>query len=281
VKEQDDLDRQIKEEINRKYEDESTEINYREVSRSRRFILGTTALVLALLFIVSVTGRFLYVFGGPAFTFLQESWALSDDPIVRESRGAVTRLYADGVPGVPGGHRRGTGFNIESDGLVVTNRHLVEGAGMVRVSFPGRGTFTAKNWHISEEVDLAIVEIDAEDLPVTQLSGRRASPGDEVLVIGNPMQFARIANKGEVIGYSEHPHDRDLPYLVIEAAIYPGSSGSPLFNEQGDVVGVVFATLRDRDPGEVRGLAVDVGEVEILLTDTFSNLKKPGFLVVD
>ncbi|MFO7951798.1 MAG: serine protease [Bacillota bacterium] len=267
MKDHDDLDREIKEEINRKYDNEQTEIDYGEVSRSRHLILGTTALILALLFLLSVTGRFLYVLGGPAFTFLQESWDLADDPVVRGSRDAVARLYADGVPGIPGGQRRGTGFNIEPDGLVVTNRHLVEDAAMVRVSFPGRGTYTAEEWHVSEEVDLAIVELEADNLPVVPLSERRPDPGDQLLVIGNPMQFARIANKGELIGYSEHPHERDLSYLVVEAAIYPGSSGSPLFNEQGKVVGVVFATLRDRDLGQVRGLAVDVREIEILRMD--------------
>ena len=282
----DDLDREIKEEINRKYDEADTEIDFEGTSRSRHFVLGTIALVVALIFLLSVTGRALYVFGGPALSFLQESWALADDPIVKDSRDAVARLYADGVPGVPQGQRRGTGFNIDPDGLVVTNRHLVEDATMVRVSFPGRGTYTAEDWYVSDYVDLAVVELTGEALPTVPLADSRAQPGDELLVIGNPMQFARIANKGELIGYSEHPYGRDLPLLVVEAAIYPGSSGSPLFNEHGEVIGVVFATIRDRDPGAVRGLAVDAGEIELLLAEKSPALnetvfKQPGLFKID
>ena len=54
-----------------------------------------------------------------------------------------------------------------------------------------------------------------------------------------------------------------MPFLVIEALIYPGSSGSPVFNKQGKVVGVIFATLQSSDPVEVRGLAVDAAELKI------------------
>lgn len=224
-----------------------------------------TAFLLALIFLFTVTGRWLTVFAGPAFSFLQESWALADDPLVEESRQAVVQVFIDSRSGSPGGQARGSGFNIASDGLIVTNRHLVEDALMIRVSFPGRGAYSAKQWYVSEHVDLAVIEIEGEDLPAVPLSEQRAEPGDELLVIGNPLQFARIANKGLMIGYSKHPAEREAPYLVIQAAIYPGSSGSPLFNDQGEVVGVIFATLRDSDPSEVKGLAVDVSEIELLL----------------
>ncbi len=229
-------------------------------------MLGTTALILAVLFIFTVTARWLYVFAGPAFTFLQESWALADDPVVQEARKSVVQVYIDSAAGPRGGQRRGSGFNIDSEGLIVTNRHLVEGASLLRVSFPERGVYVAKSWEISPYVDLAVIEIEAEDLPVVPLGSRPGVQGQDLLVIGNPLQFARIANKGELVGFSENP-GREIPYLVIRAAIYPGSSGSPLFNERGEVVGVVFATLRNGDPSEVKGLAVDVREVKELLEE--------------
>jgi len=83
-------------------------------------------------------------------------------------------------------------------------------------------------------------------------------------VIGNPLKFARIANRGRVAGYQQ-ASNRELPYLLIEAMIYPGSSGSPVFNDRGEVVAIVFATMHSDKPEEVRGLAIDVRELIILL----------------
>jgi serine protease Do len=71
-------------------------------------------------------------------------------------------------------------------------------------------------------------------------------PGTEIIVIGNPLQFARVANRGSLAGYSQSGDS--YPYLVIEAMVYPGSSGSPVFNLSGYVVGVVFAVLRNSEP---------------------------------
>ncbi len=229
-------------------------------------ILGTTALIVAFIFIFSITARWLQILTGPTFEFLQESWALADDPVVEETRSAVAVIYIDSAAGTAGGQRRGTGFNIDPGGLVVTNRHLLEDAAVVRISIPNRGTFIAKDWEISPHVDLAVIDIEGEDLPAVPLAGQPPHPGTELLVIGNPLQFARIANKGLLIDHHENPA-RDLPFLVVEAAIYPGSSGSPLFNQYGEVVGVVFATLRSRDPSEVKGLAVDVRELDLFLQD--------------
>lgn len=147
--------------------------------------------------------------------------------------------------------------------MIVTNRHLLENAAAVRVSFPELGTYRAREWVVSQYVDLAVILLlEAEDLPVVTISDVPALPGEELLVIGNPLQFARIANKGVLVGYRDNS-GREMPFLVIEALIYPGSSGSPVFNKQGKVVGVIFATLQSSDPVEVRGLAVDAAELKI------------------
>ncbi len=233
--------------------------------RTRRYFIGMVALFLALIFLFSVTGRWLSVFAGPAFTFLRESWALSDDSLVEELRSSVVRVYVEGPSGPTGGQMRGTGFNLEEDGLVVTNRHLVEDATSVRVSFSNIGTFTAQQWTVYPDADLAVIELQAESLPVVSISDTPAYSNQEVLVIGNPLQFARVANKGMVVGYRENRHS-DIPFLVVEAMVYPGSSGSPVFNEHGEVVGVIFATLRNSDPAEVRGLAVSAAELKRFLT---------------
>lgn len=216
-----------------------------------------------MLFFFTVTGRWLSVFAGPSYNFLRESWALSGDPLVKELRKSVVQVYVEGSPGNP--QLRGSGFNVDPGGMIITNRHLVEDAAIVRVSFPGEGTFKAKEWIMSPHVDLAVIRLSAENLPVAVISGYTSKPGDELLVIGNPLQFARIANRGVLAGYVSN-RNRDIPLLLIEALIYPGSSGSPLFNEQGEVAGVIFATIESRDPAEVRGLAIDAAELRIFLS---------------
>jgi serine protease Do len=254
------------EEINRKYEGRDRDDDLPGASRGRRFFIGTVALLLAVIFLFTVTGRWLSVFADPAITFLRESRALSDDPLVSELRESVVRVYVDNIPGAPQTRVRGSGFNVKPEGLIVTNRHIVEGAASVRVSFPGRGTYTAQQWIVSPHADLALIIIESVDLPVVKISDRRAVPGEEILVIGNPLQFARIANRGILAGYREN-YGRENPFLIVEALIYPGSSGSPVFNEQGEVIGVVFATLRNSDPAKVRGLAVDAAEVKLLIEE--------------
>ena len=255
-----DYDRELKEEINRKYEGRSTEIDQTEHQRRIGFTARIVALTLALIFLFTVTGRWLAVFAGPAMYFLRESWALSDEPLVQDLRQAVVQIQVERPIGSPQSSSRGTGFNIASEGLIITNRHIVEDAANVRVSFAERGSYSAQSWHESSHVDLALIELQSRDLPFVDLANEPPEPEEELLVIGNPLQFTRVANRGILEGYRPNP-TREIPYLVIEAMIYPGSSGSPLFTKEGEVVGVVFATLRNRDPAEVRGVAVSAEEV--------------------
>jgi serine protease Do len=252
-------DQELIDEINRKYEngeEESLDSGRRKITRlAAKFV----ALLLALVFILSVTGRWLAVFSGPTIAFLRESWALSSDPLVNDLRKSVIRISVENRPGSGEGSLQGSGFNLASSGLIVTNRHLVEDAAVIRVSFPDEGTFIAREWRVSDQSDLAYILIDGEDLPALELSAELLQPGAEILVIGNPLQFARVANRGKLAGYSQS--GGSYPYLVIEAMVYPGSSGSPVFNHSGSVVGVVFAVLSNAEPGEVLGLAVSSFEL--------------------
>ncbi|MDW7739819.1 MAG: serine protease [Bacillota bacterium] len=257
---------EIFEELNRR-DTHPEDFHYlRERQRKRQFFLGLVAFVLALLFLFTVTGRWLSVFSGPAFSFLRESWALQDDPLVRGSKDAVVQIYVDSRAGSQGGRIRGSGFNIMTDGLIVTNRHLLEEATTVRVSFPNQGTFVVGEWYLAPDVDLAIIKLDSENLPTLSLTSEKVAEGDEVLVIGNPLQFARIANKGTLIGFRQSA-GYHYPQLILEAMIYPGSSGSPVMDMQGRVVGIVFATVRSSDPSTIQGLAVNSGDLILFLEE--------------
>jgi len=252
-------DRELIEEINRKYENGEEEPLDSGRRRAAKLAAKFVALLLALVFLFSVTGRWLAVFSGPSIAFLRESWALSSDPLVTELRKSVARISVENRPGTSEGSLQGSGFNIASSGLIVTNRHLVEDAAVIRVSFPDEGTFIAREWNVSYQSDLAYILLDGEDLPTLELSVELLQPGAEILVIGNPLQFARVANRGRLAGYSQS--GGSSPYLVIEAMVYPGSSGSPVFNLSGYVVGVVFAVLRNSEPSETLGLAVSSVEL--------------------
>ncbi len=257
-------DRKLIAELNSKYADQDDFPAAEPRQKILRQAARLVALLLALIFFFTVTGRWLSVFSGPAFHFLRESWALSSDPLVTEVRGAVVQVFAETGAGSNRGSLRGSGFNIHEDGLVVTNRHLVENAALVRVSFPDHGSFLISGWYLSEVTDLALLAFDGDGLPALPLAAGSLKIGEEVLLIGNPLQFARIANRGEVVAYRQ-AYGRVLPHLVIEAMIYPGSSGSPVFNGRGEVGGIVFATLAGGDPDQVKGLAIDVGELKAIL----------------
>lgn len=211
------------------------------------------------MFLFSVTGRWLAVFSGPSIAFLRESWALSSDPLVNDLRKSVARISVENRPGSSEGSLQGSGFNLAASGLIITNRHIVEDAAVILVSFPDKGTFTAREWSVSDQSDLAYIILDGDNLPALELSLDPLQPGAEILVIGNPLQFARVANRGKLAGYIDS--GATYPNLVIEAMVYPGSSGSPVFNLSGYVVGVVFAVLRNTEPSETLGLAVSSAEL--------------------
>lgn len=159
--------------------------------------------------------------------------------------------------------KRGTGFNIAPNGVIVTNQHVVAEAEKITIRFPDGKMYAAKDWRSKPEFDLALVTLEAADLPVAQLNQQsQPLPGDPVLVVGNPLGLKNIAIEGEVDRYLKL---KDQPEKVfsIKAPIYPGNSGSPVYDQNGEVIGVVFASLKreTEDPEQIRGLAIPVQEI--------------------
>ncbi len=135
---------------------------------------------------------------------------------------------------------QGSGFVVSKDGLIMTNAHVIEGAAEVTVKLTDRREFKAKVLGSDRQTDVAVIKIDAKDLP-TVIFGNPASlhVGEPVLAIGSPFGFENSATSGIVSAKSRSlPNDAYVPFIQTDVAVNPGNSGGPLFNLRGEVVGI-------------------------------------------
>jgi len=134
----------------------------------------------------------------------------------------------------------GSGFIISPDGLILTNAHVVDGAQEVTVKLTDRREFKAKVLGSDAQTDIAVLRIDAKDLPTVRLgdpSGVRV--GEPVLAIGSPYGFENTVTAGIVSAKSRSlPDDTYVPFIQTDVAVNPGNSGGPLFNQRGEVIGI-------------------------------------------
>lgn len=134
----------------------------------------------------------------------------------------------------------GSGFIISSDGLILTNAHVVKGANSVRVTLTDHRTFKAKVLGYDTKTDIAVIKIPATKLPTVRLGNpNNLDPGDWVLAIGSPYGFYNTVTAGIVSAKSRSlPDDSMVPFIQTDVAVNPGNSGGPLFNAKGEVVGI-------------------------------------------
>jgi serine protease Do len=137
----------------------------------------------------------------------------------------------------------GSGFIISGDGYVVTNNHVVENARRVVVRLPDRQEFDAEVVGLDPRSDLAVLKIEGEGLPTLNLAGDRdVKVGQWVLAIGSPfsLDFSVTAGIVSALGRSlpTETGDNYVPFIQTDVAINPGNSGGPLFNLEGEVIGV-------------------------------------------
>jgi serine protease Do len=137
----------------------------------------------------------------------------------------------------------GTGFVVRSDGWIATNLHVIVGGPRVRVTLRDEREFeVVELLAASPEYDLAIVRVPARGLPTLSLGDSDAiRPGDPVIAIGNPLGLEDTVSNGLV---SARRKVNGFEVLQVSAPIAPGSSGGPLFNERGEVVGIATAVLQ-------------------------------------
>ena len=150
------------------------------------------------------------------------------------------RFFGEGEPEDDDAQSLGSGFILSSDGYIVTNHHVVREAEEVIVRLSDRRELTAEVVGSDERSDIALLKVKAQGLPVVKL-GRSDDlrVGEWVLAIGSPFGFDHSVTAGIVsaIGRSL-PSENYVPFIQTDVAINPGNSGGPLFNLDGEVVGV-------------------------------------------
>ena len=137
-------------------------------------------------------------------------------------------------------HGVGSGFIVSPDGYILTNAHVVDGAKTVDVKLTDRREFVAKVIGSDPKSDVALIKIEAKDLPVVRI-GRAADvkPGQWVVAVGSPFGFENSVTAGIVSAKSRSlPGDGYVPFIQTDVAVNPGNSGGPLFDMNGNVIGI-------------------------------------------
>lgn len=190
------------------------------------------------------------------------------------------KKYFDEMPkGFGGGPSQersslGSGFIISDDGYVITNNHVVSEADEIVVRLNDRREFIAEMIGTDKRSDIAVLKIDATNLPTLKLGdSSRVNVGEWVLAIGSPFGFDHSVTAGIIsaIGRSL-PNENYVPFIQTDVAINPGNSGGPLFNLDGEVIGV-NSQIYSRTGGFMGlSFAVPVNVVE----NVYKQLKENG-----
>jgi len=187
-----------------------------------------------------------------------------------EQGGQVPRGFEDffRVPGQGPRLRRGTGtgFLISRDGHIITNNHVVEGATSLRVRLFDKREFNAEVVGRDPETDVAVIKIDAQNLPALSLGNSDSvRVGEWVLAIGNPLAFQFSVTAGIVSatgrlldGLPDRSQYSIMDFIQTDAVINPGNSGGPLVNVRGQVVGINSAIASDNGFYQGYGFAIPV-----------------------
>lgn len=182
------------------------------------------------------------------------------------ARGPQLALPEGGIPGLPEGHpfgdlfkrffeqmppgaggpqdraaqSLGSGFIISADGYILTNAHVVKGADSINVRLDDKQEYTAKLVGMDERTDVAVLKVEASGLPVVRIGDSdKLNVGEWVLAIGSPFGLDHTATQGIVSALARNlPNENYVPFIQTDVAVNPGNSGGPLFNTQGEVVGI-------------------------------------------
>lgn len=214
-----------------------------------------------------------------------------------------------GSPNAQPRQSMGSGFIVSHDGYVLTNNHVVEGADEITVRLSDRRELPATLVGTDPRSDVAVLKIeDGDDLPVVKIgSSKELKVGEWVFAIGSPFGFDHTVTAGIVSAVGRSlPSENYVPFIQTDVAINPGNSGGPLFNLDGEVVGInsqiytrsggfmgvsfaipvddamnVFRQIRDKGMVSRGWLGVLIQEVSKDLADSFGLRRPRGALVAE
>lgn len=171
----------------------------------------------------------------------------------------------------------GSGFIYTADGYIVTNQHVVANASSINVTLYNGDTYPATLVGSDSDYDVAVLKIDAKDLPAVTLGNSTdVNVGDNVMAIGNPLgELTFSMSSGIVSCVNRAINVEGTPFnmIQVDASINPGNSGGPLMNLYGEVVGIVSAKYSSYADTTVEGLgfAIPINDVQSIISDIMEN----------
>jgi Do/DeqQ family serine protease len=183
------------------------------------------------------------------------------DPFFRQ-------FFGNQVPDMPSQQTErgvGSGFILSKDGRIITNAHVVDGADTVTVTLKDGRSFDGKVLGEDTVTDVAVIQVDAKDLPTVTLGDSdRLSPGEWAVAIGNPLGLDNTVTAGIISATGRSSGDVGVPdkrvdFIQTDAAINPGNSGGPLLNEEGQVIGMNTAIIQG---AQSIGFAIPINKVQ-------------------
>lgn len=189
---------------------------------------------------------------GPAVVRINSSRTIASSPSTSQIPEEFRQFFGGRLPsGAP--HERtesgiGSGFIVGKDGRIITNAHVVEGADTVQVTLKDGRTFKGKVVGSDPVTDVAVIDVNANDLPTLSFSNAKLLPGETAIAIGNPLGLDNTVTVGIVsatgrTGGQVGIPDKRVDFIQTDAAINPGNSGGPLLNAKGEVIGMNTAII--------------------------------------
>lgn len=216
---------------------------------------------------------------GPAVVRIDASRQISSNLPENLKHPLLKRFFGDddqnSLEPIPDKFERGTGsgFIIGSDGRLITNAHVVDGAETVKVTLKDGKTYEGKVLGTDTFTDVAVIKIEAKNLPTANLGdAQNLTPGEWAIAIGNPLGLDNTVTVGIIsaLGRSSSQvgvPDKRVRFIQTDAAINPGNSGGPLLNSQGEVIGINTAIRAD---AQGLGFAIPIQTAQRIANQLFT-----------
>ncbi len=198
--------------------------------------------------------------------------AMFDDPFFRQ-------FFGSQMPNIPDEQIQrglGSGFVVSSDGLILTNAHVVDGSDKVTVTLKDGRTFEGEVMGTDSFTDVAVIKIEPEDeeLPAVSLADSEVlQPGEWAIAIGNPLGLDNTVTTGIVSATGRSSAqvgvgDKRVSFIQTDAAINPGNSGGPLLNAKGEVIGINTAIIQN---AQGLGFAIPINDARDIAEELIAN----------